>query len=172
MTLRMTALPKVALTIALVAVGFTGVAQARGHGPAPIAFADLDVDGDGQITAAEIEAQGAVRFAKIDTDSDGLVSAEELAASGQEKAEKRAARMIEKLDADKDGKLSAEELEARGKGRGGKDRSAKMLKHFDTDETVLCLKKSTTPRLKKCKSVKAVKRNMVTRSTASKPAFV
>jgi Ca2+-binding EF-hand superfamily protein len=42
--------------------------------------------------------------------------------------------MIEKLDADKDGKLSAEELEARGKGRGGKDRTAKMLKHFDTDK--------------------------------------
>lgn len=70
MTLRMTALPKVALTIALVAVGFTGVAQARGHGPAPIAFADLDVDGDGQVTVAELEAQGAVRFAKMDTDSE------------------------------------------------------------------------------------------------------
>ena len=68
MTLRMTALPKVALKIALVAVGFTGVAQARGHGPASISFADLDVDVDGQVTAAEMEAQGAVRFAKMDTE--------------------------------------------------------------------------------------------------------
>jgi hypothetical protein len=133
MTLRITTLLKVTWTIAIVATGFTGVAQARGHGPALLAFDDLDLDGDGEITVAEMETTGGVRFGKVDTDSDGLISGAELVAFGQDKAEKRAAVMIEKFDTDKDGKLSAQELEARGKGRGGKFLRKKMVKHFDKD---------------------------------------
>lgn len=134
MTLRMTGLPKTALVIALVAVGFTGIAQARGHGPAPVSFEELDTDNNGEVTKAELEARGAVRFAKIDTDGDGFLSAAELEAAGREKAAKRSARMIKHLDADGDGKLSAEEMSDRGKKHYGKDRSAKMIERFDTDK--------------------------------------
>ena len=135
MTHVMKNLPMTVLVVAMASVAVTGVAHAKGYGPAPVSFAELDKDNDGQVTKAELEAQGAVRFAKVDTDSDGFLSVAEIEAAGQEKAAERAVRMIKHLDADEDGKLSEEEMSNRGKGRGGKDRGAKMIDRFDTDKS-------------------------------------
>ena len=134
MTRIMKSLPMTGLVVAIAAVGFAGIAHAKGGGPAHVSFAELDTNSDGQVSKAELEALGAVRFAAVDTDSDGFLTASEIEAAGKARAAKRAAGMIKKLDTNEDGKLSAEEMENRGKGRGGKDRSAKMLKHFDADK--------------------------------------
>lgn len=75
-------------------------------------FEQLDTDKSGSITAEEFTA-GTDRFARLDTDGNGLLRAEELAALGQNRAERRATRMIERLDANDDGMLSEEELQSR-----------------------------------------------------------
>ncbi|MCK0150647.1 EF-hand domain-containing protein [Marivita sp. S6314] len=75
-------------------------------------FARLDTDKNGSVSAEEFAA-GANRFARLDTDGDGLLTAEELAAGGQDRATRKAARMIERLDSNDDGMLSEAEIEAR-----------------------------------------------------------
>jgi len=92
-------------------------------------FATLDANGDGQITAEELQAQGAARFAAADTDGNGSLSLEELTAAAAERRENRAGRMLERLDTNEDGELSQEELAA---ARGG-DRAERMIERADAD---------------------------------------
>ncbi|MFP7674310.1 EF-hand domain-containing protein [Marivita sp. S0852] len=75
-------------------------------------FADLDADGNGVVSAEEFAA-GVGLFGRADADGNGLLTAEEIAASNQDRAERRAARMIERLDTNSDGMLSQEEVTAR-----------------------------------------------------------
>jgi hypothetical protein len=116
---------------ALSGLALGGVALAKGdkpHGPR-MTFEQLDTNQDGQITEAEMKAQGAARFAKADTDGDGFLTTSEIEAAGSERAKKRAAHMMERMDTDKDGKLSVEEM---GKPRGGK---GDMFAKFDADNS-------------------------------------
>jgi Ca2+-binding EF-hand superfamily protein len=69
----------------------------------------LDANNDGFVSAEEFENRPD-RFALADADGNGLLTAEELMAAGQERAERRVARMIERLDANGDGALSQEEI--------------------------------------------------------------
>lgn len=123
------------LAIALGAVALVGTAEAKSadHRGAHMSFEELDTDNDGQVTQAEMEAQGAARFAKVDADGDGFLSAAELDIAAQERAKKRAAHMIERMDTDGDGQLSLEEM---GKGRDGiSKRGAKMFERMDADNS-------------------------------------
>ena len=107
--------------------GMGGMGEAQMAG---MDFAAMDADGDGKVTQTEIEAYRAAQTAAIDTDGDGLISAEELAAlhvrTATQRADVRAAQMIERLDTDGDGKLSAAELTAR-------PMPARMFERLDTD---------------------------------------
>ncbi|QFT93795.1 transaldolase/EF-hand domain-containing protein [Roseovarius sp. THAF9] len=91
-------------------------ASDEGKGPRH-SFEDLDANGDGQLTREEMQAHMKARFDAADTDGDGVMSLEEMQARGQERAAKRAGKMIERLDTDGDGGVSFEEAQAR---RGGK----------------------------------------------------
>ena len=84
-------------------------------------FQDLDANNDGSVSEDEF-VNRPDRFARADTDSNGVLSAEELLAAGDERAERRVARMIERLDANEDGVLSQEEIEARRSPAGMFDR--------------------------------------------------
>ncbi|SHH93475.1 EF-hand domain-containing protein [Marivita hallyeonensis] len=75
-------------------------------------FQRLDADNNGSVSAEEFAA-GADRFARADANGDGLLTAAELSALGQDRAEQRAARMIERLDSNGDGALSKAEIDAR-----------------------------------------------------------
>ncbi len=120
----------------IVAMGLAGLAQAHDNSGdrkgykadrAEI-FKTLDADGNGEVTLEELSAGSTARFNDIDTNGDGLLSAEEIAAGQQNRAERRATRMIERLDADEDGQLSQAEIEAR------RD-PAKMFAKLDADES-------------------------------------
>lgn len=93
-------------------------------------FATLDADGDGNITEAELQAQGDARFEAADADGDGLLTAEEIVArmdaERAERALRRAERMIEARDESGDGAISREEL--------GNARAERMLERADRDE--------------------------------------
>lgn len=75
-------------------------------------FSELDQNNDGSISAEEF-VNRPDRFARADVDGNGLLTAKEIAAVGQDRAERRVARMIERLDQNGDGALSQEEIEAR-----------------------------------------------------------
>lgn len=79
-------------------------------------FGAIDADKDGKITKDEIAAFRAARAAAIDANGDGKLGAEELAAMQmqgmQDRANQRAARMIERMDTDGDGLLTAAEMAA------------------------------------------------------------
>lgn len=126
---------------AVLAIGAGGVAMADragqdhaggpAHGPmAMMDFATLDADGDGQITREEMQAPRAARLAALDADGDGRISLDELKAdqlrNAEERAARRAARMMALMDADGDGTLTAAELLA---GPG----PAMMFDRIDTD---------------------------------------
>ena len=104
-----------------IAITFGAVAadQAEAREGRP-GFEALDTNNDGQLTRAEMEAHRAVRFADTDTNGDGLLSLEELQAKGEERAQKRAARMMDRLDANDDGLISEEELSKMRSGRMGR----------------------------------------------------
>jgi len=59
-----------------------------------------------------MKAHADARRASLDNDGDGLLSLEELTARGQERAAKRAERMMSRLDTNGDKQLSQEELAA------------------------------------------------------------
>ena len=126
MNMRMTL-----VAAALTGLAFGGAALAKAdkpHGPR-MTFEQLDTNQDGQITEAEMKAQGAARFAKADTNGDGFLTTSEIEAAGNERAKKRAAHMMERMDTDKDGKLSVEEM---GKRHG---RKGDMFAKFDVDNS-------------------------------------
>lgn len=114
------------LVVAMAATAATSVsALTRGQGPD---FSTLDTDGNGELTREELAAQGAARFDAADADGNGLLSAEELTAFSAQRAEDRAARMIERMDANGDGQLSPDELrERRNAGR--------MFDRIDSDNS-------------------------------------
>ncbi|PWL33644.1 MAG: calcium-binding protein [Marivita sp. XM-24bin2] len=90
------------------------------------AFAELDANDDGTVSAEEFAAR-ANRFARIDTNGDGVLTAEELAAAGEERAARRAERMIARLDTNGDGALSEDEIKSR------RDPS-RMFEHLDAND--------------------------------------
>lgn len=77
-------------------------------------FDQIDTDADGEVTEAELAAHKAAEFAAADTNSDGSLGADEIAARHlakvAEKADDRAAQMIEHRDSDGDGVLSMAEV--------------------------------------------------------------
>jgi len=82
-------------------------------------FGAIDADKDGKLTKNEIAAFRAARAARaaaIDANGDGKLGAEELAAMQmqgmQDRANQRAARMIERMDTDGDALLTAAEMAA------------------------------------------------------------
>jgi Ca2+-binding EF-hand superfamily protein len=97
-----------------------------------VEFGALDTNGDGGLTLEEMQAAAAARFAAADTDGDGGLSAAEMLAQREadntERAERRAARMIERLDENEDGLVQIEEL---AEARRPLDR---MFERVDTDE--------------------------------------
>ncbi len=108
-------------------VGATSL-QARDHGEREKpAFSAIDTDGNGQITEAEMQAyrsaRVAERFATADANNDGSLTVEEIVAAAREgaedRAQRRAERMMSRLDANENGTLEADELAGRGD-RGGK----------------------------------------------------
>lgn len=102
-----------------ITLGTATTCQAEARSAQPF-FEALDGNGDGSLTKAELEAHRAARLSDADSNGDGMLSEAELAARGAERAQKRAARMVERLDSDKDGLISQEELSAgmkRGPGR-------------------------------------------------------
>jgi len=125
MNMRMTLVAAALTGLALGGAAFAKADKPRGQ---HITFEQLDTDNDGQVTDAEMKAQGAARFAKVDTDADGFLSASELEAAGKDREKKRATRMMERLDADKDGKLSLDEMGKRG-------RKGDMFAKFDADKS-------------------------------------
>lgn len=97
--------------IALIATGAicltSFAALARDRGPD---FSTLDADGSGEVSLIELQARGDARFGTLDTDGDGFLTTAELTASDQDRAERRATRMLERMDANADGKLSLDEI--------------------------------------------------------------
>ena len=88
-----------------------GIATARAAGgDATPVFEELDANADGQVTREEISAARQARFAATDSNGDGALSLEELTAQVEERAKKRAERMLERRDANGDGVLSEDEL--------------------------------------------------------------
>ena len=84
-------------------------------------FQELDANKDGSDSEDEYENRPD-RLARADTDGIGFLSAEDLLAAGDDRADRRVARMIERLDANDDGVLSQEEIEARRSPAGMFDR--------------------------------------------------
>lgn len=121
------------LTTAALAQMGEGMGRAGGDGPMLAQIFDtVDADKDGKITAEEFAAHRKARAASVDANNDGKLSAEEIAAmhmqGAQDRANARAARMIERMDADGDGLLSAAELAS---GQGGMP--AAMFDRLDAD---------------------------------------
>lgn len=115
-----------ALGMSIVLGGAVQGMAASGEGKGPRhSFEQLDTNGDGQLTRDEMQAHMKARFDAADTNGDGVMSLEEMQARGQERAAKRATKMIERLDTDGDGGVSFDEAQAR---RGGK-----MFERADTD---------------------------------------
>ncbi|WP_375255809.1 EF-hand domain-containing protein [Yoonia sp.] len=104
-----------------------GAAQADGPRDRPD-FATLDLNGDGALSLDEMQAQGEARFAAADANGDGALSAQELIAAAGQRAEDRAAKMIERLDANEDGVLQMDEMP-----RQGGDRAERMFERVDAD---------------------------------------
>ena len=97
--------------IAVTAVAAFAAADRRdGH---HMPFEQIDADGDGKITQSELQGVAAARFAKADGDGDGFLTQAELEKAGQERAQKRAAKMIEHMDGDGDGKIALAEMKPR-----------------------------------------------------------
>ncbi len=97
--------------IAVTAVAAFAAADRRdGH---HMPFEQIDADGDGKITQSELQGVAAARFAKADGDGDGFLTQTELEKAGQERAQKRAAKMIEHMDGDGDGKIALAEMKPR-----------------------------------------------------------
>lgn len=129
---------KESITVLAVVVGLVATsAQAReeGHkdgGPKlEERFSQIDADGDGQVTAQELQAQGAARFAAADANGDGALTAEEMTGASQGKHKER---LLKRFDTDGDGALSAAELEKVGEGKMGK-RAAKRFEKLDADNS-------------------------------------
>lgn len=108
-----------------------GVAQAQGagfgRGPKPVPFEELDANGDGEVTRAEMQANGQARFEKADTDGDGYLSVAELEAGAQAKARRFIGLLMSRADANDDGKLSIEEM------RDAAPNRAAVFDEMDTD---------------------------------------
>ena len=118
----------IAVIVAVAGVTAGGVALAKGfghHGPR-MSFEEIDADGNGEVTKAEIQAMKDAHFAKADADGDGKLTLEEMQANARERADERAARMLERFDNDGDGALSKDELP---KPR----RAGKMFDRMDAD---------------------------------------
>ena len=75
-------------------------------------FAMLDANEDGQISAEEFAARPD-RFDRVDTNGDGRLTLAEITALGEDRAERRAERMMARLDTNGDGAVSRDEIEAR-----------------------------------------------------------
>lgn len=112
----------------VIAAGAASADNQRGEGERPD-FATLDLNGDGALSLEELQAQRDARFAEIDTDGDGGISAEEMIAHAGQRAEDRAARMIERLDENGDGVLQMDEMPDRGA-----DRAERMFDRIDENE--------------------------------------
>ena len=117
--------------IAFVVLGATslavGVAMAApGDARGALAFEELDANADGQLTREEMSVARQKRFESIDANGDGNLSLEELQAQAQERAKKRAERMIERRDANGDGVLSSDEI-------GSGDRAERRFDKVDGD---------------------------------------
>lgn len=106
-----------------------GAAQAEDHRERPD-FATLDLNSDGGLSLEELQAQAEARFANVDTNGDGSISAEELIAAAGERAQERAAKMIERLDDNGDGVLQMDEMPRRG---GDGDRAERMFERADAN---------------------------------------
>lgn len=96
----------------LTAVLAGGMAQAGpgGFGPKPVNFEELDINGDGEVTRAEMEANGKARFAAADTDGDGFLTPQELEAKAEDRAKRHIGLLMSRADANQDGKLSLDEM--------------------------------------------------------------
>ncbi|WP_264212857.1 EF-hand domain-containing protein [Leisingera thetidis] len=95
---------------ATVTAGGAALAKGFGHHGARMSFEEIDADGNGEVTKAEIQAMKDAHFARADADGDGKLTLDEMQARAQERANERAARMLERFDKDADGALSKEEL--------------------------------------------------------------
>lgn len=123
---------KTSILMAAIVAGF-GLAAAGAQAQERPDFATLDINGDGQITMEELAAQGEARFTAADTDGDGALSEAELLARTSERAENRAAqmveRMLERLDANEDGLIQQSELPEHDE-----DRAERRFERVDADE--------------------------------------
>ncbi|KIC13838.1 EF-hand domain-containing protein [Leisingera sp. ANG-Vp] len=118
----------IAVIVAAAGVAAGGAALAKGyghHGP-KMSFEEIDADGNGEVTKAELQAMKEARFAKADADGDGKLTLEEMQAHAQERANERAAQMLERFDKDGDGALSKDELPQ-------PRRAGKMFDRMDAD---------------------------------------
>lgn len=98
------------LVAALAAAGMAQAAGGFGRGANPVTFEQLDANGDGEVSRAEMEANGQARFAAADTDGDGFLSPAELEARAEERAKRHIGRLMNRADANEDGKLSLDEM--------------------------------------------------------------
>ncbi|MEO0359299.1 MAG: EF-hand domain-containing protein [Pseudomonadota bacterium] len=120
----------------LAAVGGTSLQARDGGDREKPAFSEIDANGDGQITPAELQTFRATRmadrFASVDANGDGSVSVEELVAKAREgaedRAQRRAERMIDRMDANDNGTLEADEMT-----RGG-DRAERGFSRADEND--------------------------------------
>ncbi len=106
-----------------------GAASAEGHRGDRPDFATLDLNGDGALSIEELQAQGEARFADVDTNGDGGLSTDELIAAANDRAQDRAAQMIERHDENGDGMLQLDEMPRRGE-----DRADRMFDRIDADD--------------------------------------
>ena len=108
--------PISALLIAalLASAGTTAYAQnatARDERRAAM-FAELDADNDGSVTKDEFAAR-TNHFARADTNGDGQLTVEEIVAASEERATRRAERIMARFDENEDGMLTEDELSSR-----------------------------------------------------------
>ena len=121
------------LTTALALTGMGGVAMAKDHrgGGKMASFEELDTNNDGQISLEEMQARGAARFAEADANNDGSLSVDEMVANAKEgkedRAKRRAERMIDRFDENDNGALELSELPRRG--------GERMFERVDADNS-------------------------------------